>query len=657
MSLERFEERLAGAERGLGISLREFQRRAVELVAAGRDVVVHSPTGSGKTAIFHALSLVEGTVLVISPLVSLIEDQRRRCHEIGLESSVIYSAIQGRRREGELGRIARGEARLVYTTPETLTASRPLAEALRSGGGVACLAIDEAHAFEDWAHAFRPAYRRLGEAMGALGIPRVLLLSATLTNEGVLQAAELLGRSDWSFVTEEPVRPNLSYLPWEPGYESLEVRRLLEGPGSAPGILYCLTVRRLESLSLHLSRTGAAPLPIYHGRLPLKRRKTVQAEWTSGQGWIGATKAFGMGIDKPDVRTILHLQLPLSLVDLAQETGRAGRDGLPSRCLLTMGDDGKAAHFLIGLSYPPPEALPRVLAAARRRLSPGNWVPLDRRAIAGESDLPERAVSSALAWMAARGLLHRRPLSHTIWVQLAPEHRDLAQDLQEKDRLLLEALKVAGTIDRGGYRIHHDALQEEVGHLFPRGSRRGLERLEQAGAILFLPPTSRIEYQDGQGEPDLAEAARLRERALARLAEVQDFARAPATERAGRLRQAIGLELRSLEAILKNYLIDIVKHGQHVEFESRTSHVSTSIEAPPVWQETEVPRTPCARCGAAVYWRTLGEHRPWTCAGCVKPSPPWRPRWVASVKGPVVLLSKIEPARKERRYKHVDATD
>lgn len=655
MNLERFDERLAGAERELGISLRDFQRRAVELVLDGRDVVVHSPTGSGKTAIFHALALMGGPVLVISPLVSLIEDQRRRCHEIGLPSSSIYGAIQGRRREEELARIASGEAHLVYTTPETLTTSQTLAEALRAGGGATCLAIDEAHAFEDWAHAFRPAYRRLGAAMEALGIPRALLLSATLTNEGVLQAATLLGRAEWSFVTEDPVRPNLTYLPWDPGFETEEVRRLLKEPGAAPGIVYCLTVRRLETLALRLSRSGLPSFPIYHGKLADGLKREVQADWTAGAGWIGATKAFGMGIDKPDVRTILHLQLPLSLVDLAQETGRAGRDGRPSRCLLSIGEDGGAARFLIGLSYPPPEALPRVLAAAKKRLTPGAWMPLDRRALAREADLPERAVGSALAWLSARGLLHKRPITRTLWISLAPEHQELAQDLAEKDRALLAALKIAGEVDRGGYRIHRDALQEEVGHLFPRGPRRALERLEQAGAILFLPPAARIEYRDGQGEPDLVEAAILRDRALARLAEVQDFSRSPASERAERLRRAIGLELRSLEVSLKNNYLTKLSTANMCFSSSKVPTCACTTEGlPELGQDIDLPRSPCARCGSPLYWRGLGEHRPWICVSCVKPSPPSRPRWVASLKGPIVLISKIEASRRERRYAHVE---
>ncbi|GAT68218.1 ATP-dependent DNA helicase RecQ [Planomonospora sphaerica] len=318
-------------------SFREGQREIIDHVVAGGDALVLMPTGGGKSLCYQVPALVrKGTGVVVSPLIALMQDQVDALTALGVRAGFLNSTQEHEeRREVEAAFLA-GELDLLYVAPERLRTSATLG--LLDRGSIALFAIDEAHCVAQWGHDFRPDYL----ALSALherwpDVPRIAL-TATATEATHAEIAARLNLGEARHFVASFDRPNIQYRiaqKREPRRQLLQLLRT-EHAGDA-GIVYCLSRASVEKTAAFLAENGVQALP-YHAGLDARTRAEHQARFLREDGLVMvATIAFGMGIDKPDVRFVAHLDLPKSIEGYYQETGRAGRDGLPSTAWMVYG--------------------------------------------------------------------------------------------------------------------------------------------------------------------------------------------------------------------------------------------------------------------------------------------------------------------------------
>lgn len=316
---------------------RPGQRAIIECVLDGRDCVGVMPTGAGKSLTYQVPArLLGGTTLVVSPLIALMKDQVDALDEVGLEATFLNSSLSAEERARRLERLRAGCYELLYASPEGLEAS--VGWALENLD-VRLVAVDEAHCISHWGHDFRPAYRKLsGLKRRFPGVP-VLALTATATSEVTRDIVTQLGMKDPGVFVGSFFRQNLSLHVFKKGRTMKpSVRRailaLVESRARQSGIVYCLSRKGTEKLAAYLTQNGCRAAA-YHAGMDADERNRVQQAFRADEiHVVVATIAFGMGIDKPDVRYVVHRDMPRSLEGYYQEIGRAGRDGLPSDCVL-----------------------------------------------------------------------------------------------------------------------------------------------------------------------------------------------------------------------------------------------------------------------------------------------------------------------------------
>ena len=318
---------------------RPGQREAVQAALDGRDSLVVMPTGGGKSLCYQLPALAHrAPVLVVSPLIALMADQLRRLGEAGVRGAMLASGTPDGHNERALEEIAAGEAQLVLASPERF-ASRAFTSAL-ARGGVGLFVVDEAHCVAEWGHDFRPDYLRLGEAIAALGRPPVMAATATATPRVAEEVAARLGLRDWVSIRSGFDRPNLSFdVVGVEGKGAIARKRallshLLAEPGSRPAIVYCGTRKDTDAIAEQLAAQGISTVAYHAGMAAEARAESQQAFMEGRADVVVATNAFGMGVDKADVRTVVHWALPTSLEAYYQEAGRAGRDGRLARAVL-----------------------------------------------------------------------------------------------------------------------------------------------------------------------------------------------------------------------------------------------------------------------------------------------------------------------------------
>jgi ATP-dependent DNA helicase RecQ len=346
---------------------RPGQDQAVRNVLSGGDSLTIMPTGGGKSLCFQVPAmLLPGVTLVVSPLISLMKDQVDALEAAGVPATFVNSSLAAGEMAARLDAAERGEVRLLYVAPERFDAEgfqRRLA-----GLSVSLLAIDEAHCVSEWGHDFRPSYLRLGAVRQALGNPPVAALTATATEEVRTDIVRQLGLRDPAVLVTGFDRRNLIWhvLPAKNDSEKDRLLlRLLRGrEGSA--IVYASTRRAVDALTILLNGTGIRAVG-YHAGLPDRDRKGIQEEFMSGRTpVVVATNAFGMGIDKGDVRVVVHYNLPGNLEAYYQEAGRAGRDGGPADCVLLHAYRDRFTHeYFINGAYPPRRAVEGAMKAVR----------------------------------------------------------------------------------------------------------------------------------------------------------------------------------------------------------------------------------------------------------------------------------------------------
>lgn len=339
IELESHLKRIFGFE-----EFRKGQQQVVEHVLAGESVLAVMPTGAGKSLCYQLPAmLLNGLTLVVSPLIALMKDQIDSLPaEVRQQVTLINSTLKGNEIDKRLQEIRQGGYKLIYAAPERLRQG-PFLHALRSRG-VSLLVVDEAHCVSMWGHDFRPDYLFIGNALRYLGYPPVLAMTATATAKMRIEIANYFGRQ-LNVISTGTHRPNLFLQSIYARTDEDKMRRIIslckEIDGS--GIIYTRSRRKTEKLARILSRERICAT-YYHAGMDADERTRTQEEFMSGR-WrvICATVAFGMGIDKPDVRFVIHYSLPEALEDYYQEAGRAGRDGLRSRCVLLSTPSDKAS--------------------------------------------------------------------------------------------------------------------------------------------------------------------------------------------------------------------------------------------------------------------------------------------------------------------------
>ena len=385
--------------------LRPGQAEIMEAALAGRDTLAIMPTGSGKSLTYQVPALVmEGPTLVVSPLLALIEDQYGKLKAAGVPIVRIDSTRTAKERAADLAAVREGSIRIVMITPESV--NTPATQEALAGVKFSLFCVDEAHCVSQWGHDFRPSYLGLRRAANVLGRPPILGLTATATPAISDDVLVQLGMKDPKVCRVSFHRPNLAFDVRKVAGEADKLRQLgkLIQRLRRPGIVYCATVRAVDDLYVAL-RHGKIPVERYNGKMTGDEREKSQASFMQpGRKVVMlATNAFGLGIDKPDIRYIIHYQMPGSPEAYVQEAGRAGRDGKPARCvLLNQPDDQSIQEHFLKEAHPTKSQARMVAEGLYAWSDEGKEVSV--RDLALSMALPERRVRVILSVLEAMGV-------------------------------------------------------------------------------------------------------------------------------------------------------------------------------------------------------------------------------------------------------------
>ncbi|MDF1503518.1 ATP-dependent DNA helicase RecQ [Roseisolibacter sp. H3M3-2] len=450
---------------------RAGQERAVQAVLEGRDTLVILPTGGGKSLCFQVPALVlPGLTVVVSPLISLMKDQVDALTARGLPAAFVNSTLTSAQANERFQRAARGELKLLYVAPERFDFGNT-AERLRDMG-VSLLAVDEAHCISEWGHDFRPSYLRMRRVRAALGDPVTIALTATATPEVRRDIAAQLDLRDPETVITGFDRQNLHYhvVPVKGDREKDQALADVLARNDGQAVVYASTRKAVERVTEVLGR-ARIPAVAYHAGLDDAHRHEVQDAFMHEQvRAIVATNAFGMGIDKPNVRLVVHHAMPGSLEAYYQEAGRAGRDGLPSEVFLLHSFPDRFTHeFFIKGAYPERKLVEQVHERLRRDADRTGLVDYgaEELAVALPGKVSAREVESALRVLAQAEVLRSESESPSrVFVRLlaTPERikRELGGDPMSLE--LLRALwRVAGKQLETGAVVDLDTLPPGLG--------------------------------------------------------------------------------------------------------------------------------------------------------------------------------------------------
>src|SRR6266404_1837910 len=472
-------------------SFRGQQEEIIGHVIGGGDCLVLMPTGGGKSLCFQIPALVRpGTAIVVSPLIALMKDQVDALRQAGLRAAALNSSLG----MGEAAAIERamrnGELDLVYVAPERLVTPRCLE--LLADIEIALFAIDEAHCVSHWGHDFRPDYLRLKQAVQSIGRPQMIALTATATPHVRTDISVQLGmKSPLAFVSGFD-RPNLRINVINSDKETDKIRHIkLLANSKGSGIIYTSTRKTVDQVAVKL-RSAGVNIVAYHAGNSEDERSRAQDQFMSGKAQvIVATNAFGMGIDKPDIRFVAHFQMPGSIEAYYQEIGRAGRDGLPSTCSLLFNyADKRTQDYFIEGSFPTPETITRVyqtLAATGQKR-----IELSTAEIAARSGIRnEMSINSALIILDKAGHIERSSAAENrsslrLNIQPAAAREGVGNRDSNARQVLFALMNTYELNQRTSIDLDIAAFASELGVDLP-STRKALSTLASSGILSYEP--------------------------------------------------------------------------------------------------------------------------------------------------------------------------
>ncbi len=507
----------------------------IRALLAGESALALFPTGAGKSLCYQLPAvLLEGTALVISPLIALMKDQVDALRARGIAAARLDSSLTAEETQRVYADLRAGVLKLLYVAPERLS-GEAFIERLRRVK-ISLLAIDEAHCISEWGHNFRPEYLRLARVAEELALRPVLALTATATPDVARDICKAFGIADERHVQTSFRRKNL-HLRLTPCAAGLKLAVLAKRLASAkvrPAVVYVTFQKTAEIVAAHLAAAGLAARAYHAGMKPEERDAVQEAFMRGGCEVIVATIAFGMGIDKADIRSVIHFNLPKTLENYQQEIGRAGRDGLPALCeLLACADDAvPLENFTLG-DTPEPRAVEALVA---KMLGSGEEFDVSRYDLSQETDIRPLVVETVITYLELDGLLRpTRAFYESTQVQFLKSESVILSGLNDDRRRFLTALFGAGRRGPKYLTLDLEAAVRQLGE--PRERIvKALTWLEETGAITQKPAGLRHGFRlnpaaaardPAQVAAALAEQFAQREaRDSQRLAQILDFASA-----------------------------------------------------------------------------------------------------------------------------------